>query len=94
MILDEPTVGIDPLLRQSIWNQLRDLRDHGVTIVITTHVMDEVGRCDKLAMMRDGAILISGTSKEIQTAAETDNIEDAFIYFSKHNEEVGESYEN
>lgn len=94
LILDEPTVGIDPLLRQSIWKQLRALRDHGVTIVITTHVMDEVGRCDKLAMMRDGEILISGTSKEIQTAAETDNIEDAFIYFSRHNEKVGVSYEN
>lgn len=94
LILDEPTVGIDPLLRQSIWKQLRTLRDQGVTIVITTHVMDEVSRCDKLAMMRDGQILISATSKEIQTAAATDNIEDAFIYFSKHNEEVGESYEN
>lgn len=89
LILDEPTVGIDPLLRQNIWQQLHTLRDRGVTIVITTHVMDEANRCDQLAMRRDGKILISGSPREIRDAAAVDNIEDAFIYFSKYKEIAG-----
>jgi len=83
LLLDEPTVGIDPLLRQSIWEELRKLRDDGVTIVITTHVMDEVEKCDRLSMIRDGRILISGSPKEIMEAAGTESIEQAFIRFSK-----------
>lgn len=83
LLLDEPTVGIDPLLRQSIWVELRRLRDEGVTIVITTHVMDEVEKCDRLSMIREGRILISGTPNEIMEAAGVSTIEEAFITFSK-----------
>ncbi|MDQ7862163.1 AAA family ATPase [Peribacillus frigoritolerans] len=62
LILDEPTVGIDPLLRQSIWEELERLRNEDdKTIIITTHVMDEAERCDKLAMLREGEIIATGT---------------------------------
>ncbi|KYD07817.1 hypothetical protein B4102_0451 [Heyndrickxia sporothermodurans] len=60
LILDEPTVGIDPELRLSIWNELIRLKDEGKTILVTTHVMDEAEKCDYLSMVRDGMILTSG----------------------------------
>ncbi|MGN0483684.1 MAG: ABC transporter ATP-binding protein [Lachnospiraceae bacterium] len=87
LVLDEPTVGIDPVLRQKIWDRLLELKQQGVTIVITTHVMDEVAKCDRFAMMRKGKILISGTADKICQAAKKESIEDAFIYFSSNGEE-------
>ena len=54
LILDEPTVGIDPKLRFSIWKELNALKAQGKTIIITTHVMDEAEKCDKLALIREG----------------------------------------
>ncbi len=92
LILDEPTVGIDPLLRRTIWEELHRLQDLNVTIIITTHVMDEVEKCDSIAMIRNGEVLATGTPKEIQLLANTENIEDAFIYFSK--KEAGDTDEN
>lgn len=83
LILDEPTVGIDPLLRQSIWAELYELAARGVTILVTTHVMDEAEKCTRLSMMRDGIILATGSPEEIVKSAEGRNLEDAFIYFSK-----------
>ena len=83
LLLDEPTVGIDPLLRQDIWQELRNLANMGVTILITTHVMDEAEKCDSLAMMREGKILATGTAGELISLAKTDTIEEAFIYFSE-----------
>lgn len=94
LLLDEPTVGIDPLLRQAIWKQLRILRDEGVTILVTTHVMDEVNQCDQLAMLREGAILISGSTESIIQAAGTATMEEAFVHFSKKQEKGGYSYAN
>lgn len=90
LILDEPTVGIDPVLRKSIWEELYKLADSGVSILVTTHVMDEALKCDKLAMMREGKILAVGTPEEIQNKANTTNLEDAFIYFGK----LGDNDEN
>ena len=75
LLLDEPTVGIDPLLRQDIWQELRNLANMGVTILITTHVMDEAEKCDSLAMMREGKILATGTAGELISLAKTDTIE-------------------
>ncbi len=83
LLLDEPTVGIDPLLRESIWKELYRLSDAGVSILVTTHVMDEAVKCHRLAMMRDGTLLISGTPREIMKKAGTDDIERAFILFEK-----------
>lgn len=79
LILDEPTVGIDPLLRRDIWNKLNEMRQRGTTIIVTTHVMDEADRCQKLAMMREGRILETGTPEEIKTKYQVSSIEEAFM---------------
>lgn len=83
LILDEPTVGIDPLLRYSIWEELYKLAEQKITILITTHVMDEAAKCHELAMMYNGTILAAGTPEQILEKAQVTNIEDAFIYFGK-----------
>ncbi|MBS4201007.1 ABC transporter ATP-binding protein [Bacillus sp. FJAT-49732] len=79
LILDEPTVGIDPELRQSIWAELRFLKDKGKTILITTHVMDEAEKCDRLAMVRDGEIITSGSPSELRTKYGITSLEEIFL---------------
>ncbi|WP_250674287.1 ABC transporter ATP-binding protein [Paraclostridium ghonii] len=79
LILDEPTVGIDPKLRFSIWNELHKLKSHGKSIIITTHVMDEAKRCDKLALIRNGEIIANGTPMELKDRFKVDTIEDIFL---------------
>ncbi len=82
LILDEPTVGIDPLLRSEIWKELRSLATAGITVLITTHVMDEAEKCDQLAMMRDGQVLAVGSAPELIKRAGTSTFEQAFIKFA------------
>lgn len=82
LILDEPTVGIDPLLRKSIWEELYKIAESGVTILLTTHVMDEAIKCHRLAMMREGQILAVGTPEEIIDGSGKSDIESAFIFYS------------
>lgn len=81
LILDEPTVGIDPLLRQDIWAELYRLCDKGVTIVVTTHVMDEALKCHRLAMLRRGKLIAEGTPKELQDNIGVNTLEEAFIHY-------------
>jgi ABC-2 type transport system ATP-binding protein len=81
LVLDEPTVGIDPLLRKSIWKELNNLAEQGATILLTTHVMDEADKCHSLAMMRDGLLIAQGTPAELQANIGVKSIEDAFIYY-------------
>ena len=81
LILDEPTVGIDPVLRAEIWKELRKLADGGATILITTHVMDEAVKCGRLAMMREGRVTAEGTPAELIERSGKNNIEEAFIYY-------------
>ncbi|MFP4979286.1 ABC transporter ATP-binding protein [Paenibacillus sp. CN-4] len=83
LILDEPTVGIDPVLRQSIWNELRELSRKGTTIVLTTHVMDEAEKCDRLAMIRDGRLLAEDTPRGLLQATGSDTIEEAFLHYGR-----------
>lgn len=79
LVLDEPTVGIDPELRQSIWAELYRLKESGKTILVTTHVMDEAEKCDKLAMVRDGEILTSGSPAELKDRYGITSLEDVFL---------------
>lgn len=79
LILDEPTVGIDPKLRFSIWDELHKLKSDGKSIIITTHVMDEAKRCDKLALIRNGKIIAKGTPIELKDKFGVDTIEDIFL---------------
>ncbi|HML36175.1 MAG TPA: ABC transporter ATP-binding protein [Bacillota bacterium] len=81
LILDEPTVGIDPLLRKDIWRELYKMSNNGVTILVTTHVMDEAEKCHQLAMMRNGLLIAQGTPKELQREIGVNSIEEAFIYY-------------
>ena len=79
LLLDEPTVGIDPELRQHLWHEFTTLRDAGATILVTTHVMDEADRCDRIAFLADGRVLDVGTADELRTRAGVDTIEAAFL---------------
>ncbi|MCR8643602.1 ABC transporter ATP-binding protein [Paenibacillus sp. N1-5-1-14] len=80
LILDEPTVGIDPELRRTIWQELFRLKnEEHKTIIITTHVMDEAERCDRLAMVRQGHILTEGSPADLKAQYETDDLETVFL---------------
>ncbi|REE70668.1 ABC-2 type transport system ATP-binding protein [Paenibacillus taihuensis] len=81
LILDEPTVGIDPVLRQSIWHELGAMRERGTTIILTTHVMDEAEKCDRLGMIRDGKLIAIDTPAAIKEKSGTATIEEAFIVY-------------
>ena len=79
LILDEPTVGLDPVLRQHLWKLFRGFADEGKTIIISSHVMDEAERCDNVLLMRDGKMLWTEGRKELLKETKTTNVEDAFL---------------
>lgn len=79
LVLDEPTVGLDPVLRRDLWALFHRLADDGSTLLISSHVMDEADRCDVLLLMRDGAILAHGTPAAILAESGADTIEGAFL---------------
>jgi ABC-2 type transport system ATP-binding protein len=83
LILDEPTVGIDPVLRIQFWKEFERLRQEGVTILITTHVMDEAEHCDRLALIRNGGIIAIGTPDELKEKSGQNTVEGAFLYYGK-----------
>lgn len=82
LILDEPTIGIDPLLRRSFWDEFYRIRDNGGSLIVTTHVMDEAHRCDRLALIRNGRIIANDTPDGIVQSSKTGGIEEAFLYYS------------
>lgn len=82
LILDEPTVGIDPVLRKKFWDEFSKIKDNGGTIILTTHVMDEAYKCDKLALIREGKIIAEGSVDEIIKSSGTKDIEEAFLFYS------------
>jgi ABC-2 type transport system ATP-binding protein len=79
LFLDEPTVGIDPLLRVQFWAHFRALAGAGTTIVVSSHVMDEADRCDELLFIRSGRIIARGSGREIRDQAGSDDLETAFL---------------
>ena len=81
LFLDEPTVGVDPVLRVAFWTHFRALADAGATMVVSSHVMDEADRCDELLLVRSGKVIARGTSREIRARAGTDDLEQAFLLF-------------
>jgi ABC-2 type transport system ATP-binding protein len=82
LLLDEPTVGVDPALRALIWDRFRQMTASGTTIVVSSHVMDEAERCDRLGLIRFGRVLAEGTADELRERAGTDRLEDAFLRLS------------
>ncbi len=83
LLLDEPTVGVDPQLRAQLWDGLREMAATGTTILVSSHVMDEAERADRLGLMRAGRLLAEGTVPELLTLAGTDRLEDAFLTLSE-----------
>lgn len=80
LLLDEPTVGIDPLLGRRFWEKFAWLRDGGTTVFVTTHVMDEARRCDLLLLLREGRLIARGTPAGLLAATGTVTMEEAFLY--------------
>ncbi len=83
LILDEPTVGIDPLLRKSIWEELQALSRQGTTLLMTTHVMDEAAKCHRLGMIRGGELIATGTPMELISAAGVSTLDEAFLHYGE-----------
>lgn len=79
LILDEPTVGLDPVLRVELWSLFRRLRERGTTLLVSSHVMDEATRCDRLLLMRTGVILADETPNGLLEKTSTTTAEDAFL---------------
>ena len=79
LVLDEPTVGLDPLLRQELWRMFKELADAGTTLLVSSHVMDEALNCDALALMRDGRLLALSTADELLDRTGAADIEAAFV---------------
>jgi ABC-2 type transport system ATP-binding protein len=86
IFLDEPTVGVDPALRVQFWDHFHRLAADGATLLVSSHVMDEADRCDKLLFIRDGHVLAQGTPAELRKRAGTDNLETAFLRFATESE--------
>jgi ABC-2 type transport system ATP-binding protein len=82
LFLDEPTVGVDPLLRVQFWAHFRRLADAGTTIVVSSHVMDEADRCDELLFIRAGRVIARGGGAELRATAGTTDLEQAFLAFA------------
>ncbi|WP_409483837.1 ABC transporter ATP-binding protein [Arsenicicoccus dermatophilus] len=79
LVLDEPTVGLDPVLRRSLWELFHRLAAQGTTLLVSSHVMDEAARCDRLVLIRDGRILADATYPELLAATGADDAEQAFL---------------
>jgi ABC-2 type transport system ATP-binding protein len=79
LVLDEPTVGLDPVLRRSLWETFHTLADAGRTLLVSTHVMDEADRSDDLVLMREGGIVATGTPDGLRAQSGQTDIEAAFL---------------
>ncbi|MBG6179226.1 ABC transporter ATP-binding protein [Arthrobacter sp. CAN_A1] len=79
LILDEPTVGLDPVLRVDLWQRFADLAAHGTTLLVSSHSMEEAARCDILSLLRGGRLLAHLTPDDLRRQAETDDLEAAFL---------------
>lgn len=79
LLLDEPTVGIDPVLRRRFWDDFRRLGDNGVTILVTTHYLAEAERCDRIGLLRQGKLVAEGPPKTLMTQYGVESLEEVFI---------------
>jgi ABC-2 type transport system ATP-binding protein len=86
LVLDEPTVGLDPVLRRDLWNTFRRLADGGTSLLVSSHVMDEANHCDRLLLMRDGGILAAETPQELRRQTGEDDLGEAFLRMIERSE--------
>jgi ABC-2 type transport system ATP-binding protein len=83
LILDEPTVGLDPVLRRDLWSTFHALAATGTTLLVSSHVMDEAERCDELLLMREGRIVAAGSPDALRRATGSTDLEQAFLAFAE-----------
>jgi ABC-2 type transport system ATP-binding protein len=88
LVLDEPTVGLDPILRVDLWDRFHALARAGTTLIVSSHVMEEAGRCDRLLLLRDGELLADSTPAQLRTDGRSDDLEVAFLNLIRAREEV------
>jgi ABC-2 type transport system ATP-binding protein len=83
LLLDEPTVGIDPVLRKTVWDRFENLRQSGKTIVVSTHVMDEAARSQRAALIYGGRIIENGSTQSLMDKTESGSLEELFFMIRK-----------
>lgn len=88
LILDEPTVGLDPVLREELWGMFASLAASGTTLVVSSHVMDEAGRCDRILLLREGNLVADDTPDALRRAAGTDDLDQMFLTVIRQRAEV------
>jgi ABC-2 type transport system ATP-binding protein len=79
LVLDEPTVGLDPVLRRELWGRFHGLAAAGTALLVSSHVMDEAGQCDNLLLMRDGRLVATDTPAALRARTGCDDLEEAFL---------------
>lgn len=79
LVLDEPTVGLDPVLRRDLWSLFHELADAGTTLLVSSHVMDEADRCDALLLLREGELLAQATPAELRARTGAERLDEAFL---------------
>ena len=79
LVLDEPTVGLDPVLREDLWGRFHAMARAGTTLIVSSHVMDEAGRCDRLLLLRDGHLVADDTPAALRRRTGTEDLEQAFL---------------
>jgi ABC-2 type transport system ATP-binding protein len=79
LVLDEPTVGLDPLLRRDLWRTFRTLAEAGVTLIVSSHVMDEADHCDQLLLLREGKLIADEAPASLRARTGCDDLDDAFL---------------
>ena len=86
LLLDEPTVGLDPVLRRDLWGLFGQLAAGGTTLVVSSHVMDEARRCDRLLLLRQGRLLADDSPDGLRAATGTEDLDEAFLRLVEHGE--------
>jgi ABC-2 type transport system ATP-binding protein len=84
LVLDEPTVGLDPVLRVDLWDQFGELAGHGTTLIVSSHVMDEADHCGDLLLMREGRLLAHTTPTKLREDSGCTSLEEAFLSVIRH----------
>lgn len=84
LVLDEPTVGLDPVLRRDLWARFHSLAAAGTTLFVSSHVMEEAGRCDRLLLLREGRLVAEDTPQELRARTGTEDLEEAFLRLIRH----------
>ena len=86
LVLDEPTVGQDPVLRDDLWQQFRAMAAAGTTVLVSSHVMDEASRCDRLLLIREGDLIADDSPEAVRASTDTADLEAAFLYLIRAKE--------